>query len=161
MCSLSCAGRSINQLCITSPTTAVHSWSINQPPHPTKNNHIVEKAFAASALATTLLLSPLNAHAVDFTGSYSDPKHPSCPRLIAMEGSTALITGADGNPGCVGGEGNPWRLVGRIDETKGKDVDEIFVDFGPKGGPKDLMGKWEKNGIRWPDGNKWTLEGRP
>ncbi|KAL3804638.1 hypothetical protein HJC23_008453 [Cyclotella cryptica] len=144
-------------------STAVHSWSVNPPPPPQthKNNSLMEKALTASALATTLLLSPLNAHAVDFTGSYSDPKHLNCPRLIAMEGSKALITGADGNPNCVGGEGNPWRLVGRIDESKGNDADEIFVDFSPKGGPKDLVGKWEKNGIRWPDGNKWTLEGRP
>mmetsp|Transcript_540 Transcript_540/g.986 ORF Transcript_540/g.986 Transcript_540/m.986 type:complete len:131 (+) Transcript_540:399-791(+) len=123
-------------------------------------------AYIASSafLATALLTSPANA--VDFTGSYSDPNHPSCPRLIAMEGSTVIITGADGNPGCVGGDGQPWKLIGKVDkEREGAELNEIFVDFSPKGGPKDLVGKWEvkgkSSGIRWPDGNKWTLEGRP
>lgn len=34
----------------------------------------------------------------------------------------------------------------------------IFVDFSPKGGPKDLLGVYNEdlNGIKWPDGNLWT-----
>lgn len=31
-------------------------------------------------------------------------------------------------------------------------ADQIFVDFSPKGGPKDLIGKWDKDGIVFPDG---------
>ena len=23
-------------------------------------------------------------------------------------------------------------------------------------GPQDLLGKWEQDGIRWPDSNKWS-----
>lgn len=69
-----------------------------------------------------------------------------------------MVSGADGNPGCPTGEGRPWNLKGRVDG------DNIFVDFSSKGGPKDLNGVWEAKkpaGIRWPDGNKWVLEGRP
>ena len=86
-----------------------------------------------------------------------DPNHPNCARLVAVEGTVALVSGADGNPGCPTGEGNPWKLQGKIEG------DAIFVDFSPKGGPSNLLGKWEDKkpaGIRWPDGNKWVLEGR-
>jgi len=33
---------------------------------------------------------------------------------------------------------------------------KIFVDFSPKGGPKDVVGKWQDGGIVFPDGNKWS-----
>jgi hypothetical protein len=33
--------------------------------------------------------------------------------------------------------------------------DEIFIDFSPKGGPRDLLGKWTGKGILFPDGNEW------
>merc|ERR1712071_157070 len=111
----------------------------------------------AASLTSAVIIGPSIANAADFTGSYSDPNHPNCARLVAIEGETALIMGADGNPGCPTGEGRPWKLVGKASG------DNIFVDFSPKGGPKDLKGVWEAKppGIRWPDGNKWTLEGRP
>mmetsp|Transcript_15805 Transcript_15805/g.22286 ORF Transcript_15805/g.22286 Transcript_15805/m.22286 type:complete len:154 (+) Transcript_15805:144-605(+) len=113
---------------------------------------------AAATIAATCAFGPQVANAIDFTGAYSDPKHPNCARLVAIEGTTALVSGADGNPGCPTGEGRPWKLVGKVSG------DEIFIDFSPKGGPKDLTGVWEggKNpGIRFPDGNKWVLSGKP
>lgn len=33
---------------------------------------------------------------------------------------------------------------------------QVLIDFSPKGGPKDLVGKWDVDGITFPDGNKWT-----
>ena len=33
---------------------------------------------------------------------------------------------------------------------------EIRIDFSPKGGPKDLLGKWTGKGILSPDGNNWS-----
>ena len=35
---------------------------------------------------------------------------------------------------------------------------EILVDFSPKGGPPNLLGKYnaKMNAIQWPDGNAWT-----
>lgn len=87
-----------------------------------------------------------------FDGAYTDPKHPGCPRNIALvDDSNVDITGQDGTPGCTAdGPTKAWRLAGKV---KG---DQIFVDFSPKGGPKNLLGKWEEDGIRWPDSNKWT-----
>lgn len=117
---------------------------------------------SAAALASAVLLGggPDVAGAVDFGGSYSDPNHPGCARLVAVEDDgVALVSGADGNPGCSGGDGRPWQLKGKVSGD-----DKIFIDFSPKGGPKDLTGVWEagkKPGIRFPDGNKWTLEAKP
>ena len=39
-------------------------------------------------------------------------------------------------------------------KTRGKE--EATIDFSSKGGPKDLVGKWDGSGIVFPDGNKWT-----
>jgi len=33
---------------------------------------------------------------------------------------------------------------------------QVLIDFSSKGGPKDLLGKWDGDGITFPDGNKWT-----
>merc|ERR1711865_1329392 len=100
-------------------------------------------------VAASVIAGPSPVNAADFVGSYSDPNHPNCARLVAVEGTKALLSGADGNPGCPTGEGRPWKLSGVIDG------DNILVDFAPKGGPEDLKGVWEPSnpaGIRWPDG---------
>jgi hypothetical protein len=106
-------------------------------------------------VAASLILAPMAANAVDFSGNYADPKHPNCKRQINVLGSTAYVTGTDGTPGCpADGSGQPWKLVGKVSGDE-----NIFVDFSPKGGPKDLEGKWEAEpvpGIRWPDGNLWS-----
>ena len=75
----------------------------------------------------------------------TDPKHPNCLRNIAVEkgNPNAQISGTDGNPGCPpGGEGKTWALSGKVDG------DSLLVDFSPKGGPKDLKGTWDGDGIR-------------
>lgn len=112
----------------------------------------VVRHVAVAALTLATCTSP--AAAVDFTGSYTDPKHPGCARNIEIMPATtnALVTGTDGTPGCTpGGPVKAWKLNGQI---KGND---ILVDFSPKGGPKDLQGVWVGDGIQWPDGNKWSL----
>lgn len=79
--------------------------------------------------------------------SLSDPNHPNCLREITSKGAEAQLFGTDGNPGCpADGSGTKWQLTGKI---SGKD---IFVDFSPKGGPKDLLGVYDGTGIKWPDG---------
>ena len=45
-----------------------------------------------------------------------------------------------------------WKLTGSVAESG----ESIAIDFSPKGGPKDLLGVWEGDGIKFPDGNKWT-----
>jgi len=89
--------------------------------------------------------------------SLTDPNHPNCVREIQTPSTSAgktLITGTDGNPGCKrdGSGGVDWNLSAKV---KG---DDIFVDFSPKGGPKNVKGVFVGDGIQWPDGNKWTVK---
>jgi hypothetical protein len=59
------------------------------------------------------------------------------------------MKGTDGNPGCpADGSGTPWTLTAKVEG------EDIFVDFSPKGGPKDLKGVFDGTGINWPDGKK-------
>jgi hypothetical protein len=99
----------------------------------------------------------MEGHAVvDFTGSYADPFHPNCQRIVRVNGVDAALQGTDGSPGCPpDGTGAPWKLTGKVDGST------IFVDFSPKGGPPGLKGVWDDTapaGIKWPDGKKWTLK---
>lgn len=66
------------------------------------------------------------------------------------------VTGYDGKEGEKTCSDRPtradlWKVTGK---TKGKD--EAILDFSSKGGPADLLGKWDGSGIVFPDGNKWT-----
>ena len=90
-------------------------------------------------------------------GKYSDPNHPGCARAVNTVAGT--VTGADGTgPGGACEAGKPvkeWSLSAVV----AKDGQSLTVDFSPKGGPKDLTGKWNgKDGISWPDGNTWTKQ---
>merc|ERR1719433_177465 len=71
---------------------------------------------------------------------------------MISDGNNAIVTGRDNNSG--GGckatiSEESWRLVA---STNGN---EILIDFSPKGGPRDLVGKWDGGGIVFPDGNRW------
>ena len=118
-----------------------------------------QKAASVASVTAAIAMSPLSANAnADFNGSFNDPNHTNCQRVISAKGAEASIKGTDGvpGPGCpVDGSGKAWTLTGKISG------DNILVDFSPKGGPPDLKGTWEDTapaGIRWPDGNKWTLK---
>ena len=94
---------------------------------------------------------PAAAASVKFVGKYADPKHPGCKREVSGSGDTLDVTGTDGAPGCLNGEPQrPWALTGVV-----RSEDDIFIDFSPKGGPRDLLGKWTGKGILFPDGNEW------
>ena len=121
----------------------------------TLNRADLQKAASAAFVSAAIMVAPVAADAAPFAGSYADPKHPNCKRVIEIgKGNTALVSGTDGSPECpADGSGRVWNIEGKINN------DEIFIDFSPKGGPKDLIGKWEETapaGIRFPDGNKWT-----
>lgn len=120
---------------------------------------VVRRAVATASLSG-ILCTGLTAGAVDFTGSYSDPNHPNCLRAISNGAENMVrVTGTDGNPGCpVDGSGREWALTGMVSGST------IQVDFSPKGGPRDLQGVYDESGtpgIRWPDGNKWSLIASP
>uniref|UniRef100_A0A7S2A4W8 Uncharacterized protein n=1 Tax=Trieres chinensis TaxID=1514140 RepID=A0A7S2A4W8_TRICV len=118
----------------------------------------VLKEFAAAAgIAGAITFAPLASNAVDgsvFNHQYSDPKHPNCKRAVVVKNDVdAFISGTDGTPGCPeDGSGNVWRLTGTVEDNT------ILVDFSPKGGPANLKGVWDGSGIKWPDGNKWSVK---
>jgi len=89
-----------------------------------------------------------------FIGNYADENHPGCLRAISGAGAPGVleVTGTDGSPGCAKGEKQtPWALTGELT----KQGDGILIDFSPKGGPRDLLGKKTDAGILFPDGNEW------
>jgi len=103
-----------------------------------------------------------------FTGDYDDPNHPGCLRQVKVVGAPLKadgtrprypimeITGYDGNGSDKVCTERPtradlWKIQGKI-----KSNTEALIDFSPKGGPSDLVGTWDGEGIVFPDGNKWT-----
>jgi hypothetical protein len=66
-----------------------------------------------------------------FQGKYSDPNHPGCLRTIEVTGTDVTLIGSDRTDGTA-----TWTLHAK-EEEPGK----MLVDFSPKGGPKDLLGK--------------------
>merc|ERR1719382_1579634 len=90
-----------------------------------------------------------------WSGQYDDPKHPGCLRQIIKDGDQFIISGSssrDGSKECTGSVKTQkrWSLVGT---TNG---DEMTIDFSKKGGPKDAKALLTKDGIKFPDGNKWV-----
>jgi len=77
------------------------------------------------------------------SGTWKDPNHPGGYRKISLVGTNAIVNGADE-------DGKPWKVKGVL---KGN---SIIFDFTPKGGPKDVEGKYVVGkGIVFPDGNTW------
>ena len=92
----------------------------------------------------------------DASGTYSDPIHPGCFRTV--DARAGKVSGVDGTPACgPDAKLTEWELGATFAEGKGGDV-TLLVDFSPKGGPKDLEGKYAKGRISWPDGNSWTKQ---
>ncbi len=109
---------------------------------------VAAAAVLAASAGPALAASPLE-------GRYSDPFHPGCQRVVSV--GAGRVTGADGtgsDGACRPGEQvKEWSLAA----TFAKDGLSMKVDFSPKGGPKDVTGKWNgKDGITFPDGNTWT-----
>ena len=97
-----------------------------------------------------------------FTGFYEDPQHPGCLRSVKVVGQPVRgdgtrspfmgveVRGTDGTCKERPARDAIWTVEGKL-----MDDNTIAVDFSPKGGPKNLAGKWVKDGIVFPDGNKW------
>eukprot|EP00442_Polarella_glacialis_P039567 CAMPEP_0115090872 /NCGR_PEP_ID=MMETSP0227-20121206/25723_1 /TAXON_ID=89957 /ORGANISM="Polarella glacialis, Strain CCMP 1383" /LENGTH=199 /DNA_ID=CAMNT_0002482171 /DNA_START=50 /DNA_END=646 /DNA_ORIENTATION=- len=98
----------------------------------------------------------------EWAGFYSDPQHPRCKRLIQQQSESLtsfFVNGKDPKSKKEGAACNmnqdqrPWRVLGSL---KSADSKEITIDFSPKGGDAvALVGKWDLDGILFPDGNKW------
>ena len=135
-------------------------------------------ALVGGSVTAALVASPQQSEASSaktgaasvFTGEYDDPNHPGCLRQVKVVGApmrgdgtrsafpVVEIKGYDGK----GGEGGPmctdrptradiWSVQGKLLKPT-----EASLDFSPKGGPTNLLGKFEDGGIVFPDGNKWT-----
>jgi len=82
-------------------------------------------------------------------GEYWDPFHPRGLRTVRVSGDTVTVAGKD-EP-----DGPTWKLTGAVDKDE-----NLLIDFSPKGGPKDLLGKYvnklDSTGIVFPDGNRWS-----
>uniref|UniRef100_A0A7S0GII3 Uncharacterized protein n=1 Tax=Proboscia inermis TaxID=420281 RepID=A0A7S0GII3_9STRA len=107
-----------------------------------------------------------------FTGDYEDPQHPGCLRQVKIVGAplkgdgtrspvpVVEVTGYDGKGDSGMCKDRPersdlWKVTGKLLAQ-----DKAVIDFSPKGGPSDLVGKWDAGGIVFPDGNKWIkIEG--
>jgi hypothetical protein len=83
-------------------TSSVQSWSL--PFLPSTIGGTGKEIFSISAVVgAALLIAPLSTPAIDVSGSYNDPNHPNCLRVIEVKkGSLSefTLTGTDGNPGC-------------------------------------------------------------
>ena len=89
-----------------------------------------------------------------YIGRYTDPNHAGGFRVITlldeMLGDKRLA-----NCEGIGGQGEPpsFMLPSWINADN-----SIVIDFSapPKGGPKDFVGNWDEDGIKFvKDGNKW------
>jgi len=138
----------------------------------------------AAAVPITLGAAPLAAHAysgggsgyakagpsANFSGEFDDPNHPNCLRKVYVLGSPRLpsgkkdpraqviINGVDNDAGtksCSGpaDQDKVWVVKGKL-----LDAESASFDFSPKGGPTEVLAKYDSttDGIIFPDGNKWT-----
>mmetsp|Transcript_56455 Transcript_56455/g.105859 ORF Transcript_56455/g.105859 Transcript_56455/m.105859 type:complete len:174 (-) Transcript_56455:180-701(-) len=118
-----------------------------------------EALLAAAGAAAIFGAEDAQAFAEDagpWLGYYADPQHPMCPREIIYDSDPSketqlLIKGGDGNPGCEKKVLKRWRLPVKFKPGE----TSITIDFSKKGGPADVVGTWDGNGIKFPDGNKW------
>ena len=129
-------------------------------------------ATTGSASAQEGVPAKVGGRASKWFGSYEDPKHPSCDRslVIAFDGTKGKIDGYDKSG--AGEEGKfdcrkrrdvqyyDWTLRVKL---ASKDADELVVEEVGRdvvnrqriNGPQETVGKWDKDGILWPDGTKW------
>ena len=125
---------------------------------------VVAGAGQASAAASTVKTGQASL----FTGDYDDPNHPDCLRQVKVVGAPMRadgsrpryaiieVTGYDGKEGEKICKARPtreelWKVLGKMNNN-----DEAILDFSSKGGPSNLVAKWDGDGIVFPDGNKWT-----
>eukprot|EP00416_Gambierdiscus_australes_P042358 CAMPEP_0171097214 /NCGR_PEP_ID=MMETSP0766_2-20121228/47271_1 /TAXON_ID=439317 /ORGANISM="Gambierdiscus australes, Strain CAWD 149" /LENGTH=189 /DNA_ID=CAMNT_0011556373 /DNA_START=63 /DNA_END=632 /DNA_ORIENTATION=+ len=95
-----------------------------------------------------------------WSGKYTDPKFPGCERKITKSGDSFIISGtssSDGSKRCDPDAAlKQWSITGMQPEGTFGASDTLIIDFSPRGGPKEVVATWDKDGILFPGGNKWT-----
>lgn len=158
-------------------TLLLVSASALAPPQPLQNRRQLLGSLVGAGIAgVATVVAPQEASATKaltglgsvFTGDYEDPNHPGCLRQVKVVGSplrgdgtrspypVVEVKGYDGKEGEKICKDRPerseiWTIGGKL-----KSKDEASFDFSPKGGPENLSGQWDTNGILFPDGNKWV-----
>jgi hypothetical protein len=155
------------------------SASALAPPQPTNTQNrrqLLGNLLGAGIAGVATVVAPQEASATKaltglgsvFTGDYEDPNHPGCLRQVKVVGSplrgdgtrsaypVVEVKGWDGKEGEKICKDRPerseiWTVGGKL-----KSREEASFDFSSKGGPANLPGKWDTDGILFPDGNKWV-----
>lgn len=123
-------------------------------------------AFAAASAQPAFADKAKTGASSPWTGEYDDPNHPSCLRQVKVVGAPLRADGTRSaypivevrgydSAGAACSEPPPsrddiWTVKGVLKNN------QATLDFSSKGGPKDLVAKYEDGGIVFPDGNKWT-----
>jgi hypothetical protein len=146
-----------------------------QPANTQNRRQLLGSLIGAGIAVATVVAAPQEASATKaltglasvFTGDYDDPNHPGCLRQVKVVGAplrgdgtrsaypVVEVKGWDGKEGDKICKDRParsevWSVAGKL-----KSKDEASFDFSSKGGPANLVGKWDTDGILFPDGNKW------
>ncbi|CAK9091265.1 unnamed protein product [Durusdinium trenchii] len=130
-------------------------------------------SLAVPAVAQEGVPAKVGGRASKWFGSYDDPKHPACERnvVIAFDGTKGKIDGYDKSGAGDEGQFNcrkrrdvtyyDWSLKVKL---ANKDANEIVVEETGRdvvdrkriNEARETVGKWDKDGILWPDGTKWV-----
>ena len=139
-------------------------------PRPKRTGVIVQarcaikiRAMSTAAVIVLMLALDQPAEALDFTftGDYADPFHPRCERHIDVSADgtsfvyrgTAVGAKADASlPPKLGCSPEEVALYGLRQGSFPGTVQRGKISAGD--GVHE--GRWERDGIRWADGNKWT-----
>ena len=84
------------------------------------------------------------AAGIRFAGTYKDPAFPDLPRKLILAGTNVIVTGKDE------AGGKEWKVKGK---PYGK---ALVLDFSPKGGPTEVVARWNGLGLAFEDGNIWS-----
>ena len=155
----------------------IASASALAPPQPSNTQsrrQLLGGLFSAGIAGVAIVAAPQEASATKaltglgsvFTGDYEDPQHPGCLRQVKVVGAplrgdgtrspfpVVEVKGYDGKDGLCTERperSDLWAVEGKL-----KNKDEVVLDFSSKGGPGDMLAKWDTDGIVFPDGNKWA-----
>tara|TARA_B100000524_G_scaffold345413_2_gene243975 strand:+ start:212 stop:1099 length:888 start_codon:yes stop_codon:yes gene_type:complete len=77
---------------------------------------------------------------------YFDPAHNAPREVTILKNKKIIIKGKDRM------NSKMWKITGKLD-----DHNNAILDFSPKGGPKKITAKFQKDKIKFGDGNSWKL----
>lgn len=136
---------------------------------------MIKKQLATVAVAACCLAPPCNALDPSvYTNDYADPLHPLCLRNVQVDGNTFHYSGTAVGPkgdtvlrGCSPSEIKEFKI--RRGAFDGVILDDGKISAGdgihegiwePANSATTTLGYEDVDGIRWNDGNKWTVKSK-